>query len=131
MNMLVQWRPQTRQTVIAFFDGSPSIQKRITSMFLRPGLVCLFDPSWFYTQVLTEFACLQEAALWTVRYEFREREKEPMQIRRPRPSYRRLPDIARHTVHVLESLDVAARTISGILLQSAADVGLKREEATE
>lgn len=100
-------------------------------MFLKPDPVCLYDPFWVYTQVLTEFIRLEDHAVWAVRDEVRAKEKEPMPIGRPRPAYRRLHDIARHTIHVSETLDVATRTITGILqehdLFTASDLAVHKD----
>ncbi|KUI61574.1 hypothetical protein VP1G_08713 [Cytospora mali] len=116
-NIFVRWLPQTKQTIIAAFDERPSGKDRTRKMFQRPDPVCLVDPFWVYTHVLTELTQLEDSAVWAVRDEVRATEKEPMPIGRPQPEYRRLHDIARHTIHVSETLDVAARTISGIILE--------------
>ena len=84
-------------------------------MRLEPSTGYLNDPLWVYVKILDEICRLQEAAVWAIRDQIRAIEKQKPPSGRPRPDYRRLHDIARHTVHVTESLDVSIQNLEHIL----------------
>lgn len=75
----------------------------------------LKDPFWIYTHILDEIFKLQDSAVWAIRDQVRPIEKAKKPKGRPQPDYRRLHDIARHAIHVTESLDVAVRNLEFIL----------------
>lgn len=70
---------------------------------------------WFYPHLVSEVARLQELAVWAIRDRVRAVEKKPAINGRPQPDYRHLHDIARHAIHVTETLDVSVQTIQRIL----------------
>lgn len=61
--------------------------------------------------------CLEDAAVWAVRNQVRAIETEGRPIGKPAPNYRILHDLARHAIHVTETLDVTIYTVDGLLLQ--------------
>ncbi|KAJ5085299.1 hypothetical protein N7532_010070, partial [Penicillium argentinense] len=75
------------------------------------------DPFWAWPQILHEATNFQDSAVWGIRDVVRKIEKQDRPEGRPGPDYRRLHDIARHAIHVTESLDVAVQTLEQILRQ--------------
>lgn len=68
-----------------------------------------------YVHVLEELARLEDRAVWSIRDRVRDIETEQEPEGKPQPKYRRLHDIARHAIHVTETLDVSLQTIERIL----------------
>lgn len=115
INVFTRWIPSTKQTMIAIFDAPTPVLERIPAL-LDPDPTRASDPFWVYAGLAAEVARLEESAVWAVRNHVRaiETERKPG---RPRPDYRLLHDIARHAIHVSETLDVATQTIKSITLE--------------
>ena len=77
----------------------------------------LGDPFWVYPYILDSVSDLEEKAVWAIRDQIRPIEKGEEQVgpHKSQPNYRRLHDIARHSIHVTETLDVTLQTIERIL----------------
>lgn len=117
INVFTRWIPSTKQTVILFFDAlSPVLERIPAGDFLNPGSTGVSDPFWVYAGLAAEIARLQDSAVWAIRNHIRAIETE-RQPRKPRPDYRLLHDIARHGIHVSETLDVATQTMKSIMLE--------------
>lgn len=65
--------------------------------------------------MLSEVSRIQERAVWAIRDRVRDVEKTKPPPGRPNPDYRLLHDIARHAIHVSETLDVASQTIKRMI----------------
>ncbi|KAI1074033.1 hypothetical protein F5B20DRAFT_565000 [Whalleya microplaca] len=117
INTFIRWLAPTKQTVILAFDTRSPITECIQDSLLNPDPNCLDDPFWVYARLASNIVCLQDAAVWGIRNQVRRIETERKPIGRPQPDYRLLHDIARHAVHVSETLDVATETMEGILAQ--------------
>ncbi|KAF2971315.1 hypothetical protein GQX73_g2262 [Xylaria multiplex] len=115
VNIFIRWNKVTHQTVILAFDTPPATAKRLLEQLATPDPYTLQFPFWFYPHLLDEVAQHQEAGVWAIRDQVRAVEKEIAPKSRPNPDYRRLHDIARHAIHVTESLDVAVQTVQHIL----------------
>ncbi|KAI8627880.1 hypothetical protein F5Y19DRAFT_486500 [Xylariaceae sp. FL1651] len=115
LNVFIQWLPSPSQTIVLVFDTPLFIIQRIQTSMVSPTLTCLDDPFWFYTYLMDEVARLQELAVWGIRNQVRDVEKERKPSGRPQPNYRGLHDIARHAIHVSETLDVAIQTMKRML----------------
>lgn len=116
INVFTRWIPSTKQTMILIFDAPSPILDRIP-VLLDPDPTRVSDPFWVYAGLAAEVARLEDAAVWAVRNQVRAIETERKPGRRPRPDYRLLHDIARHAIHVSETLDVATQTMKNILLE--------------
>ena len=68
-----------------------------------------------YPALVGELVVCQDRAVWGVRDWVRALEKSRVPSERPRPDYRRFHDMARHAIHVIETLELATNSVSGIL----------------
>ncbi|RYP04638.1 hypothetical protein DL765_010109 [Monosporascus sp. GIB2] len=117
MNIFIRWLSSTRQTVVLAFDTRSPIAERIPDSLQNPDSNCLGDPFWVYARLTADVVDLQDSAVWAIRNQVRAIETERKPEGKPQPDYRHLHDIARHAIHVSESLNVATDTMEGILLQ--------------
>ncbi|KAI0534386.1 hypothetical protein GGR58DRAFT_482964 [Xylaria digitata] len=115
LNIFILWNEATHQTVILAFDTPPVTAARLLELLATPDPYILQFPFWFYPHLLGEVAQHQETGVWAIRNQVRAVEKEIPPKTRPEPDYRRLHDIARHAIHVTETLDVAVQTIQHML----------------
>jgi Mg2+ and Co2+ transporter CorA len=115
LNIFTRWVPSTNQTFLLLFDPIMPIRKSFLQTLSKLTLSGLSIPFWPYSHVLEIVADLQESAVWAIRNQVRAIEKEGIPGTIPRPDYRRLHDIARHAIHVSESLDVSIQNIESIL----------------
>lgn len=114
VNIFTRWLPATKQTGILLFDPTPDLSIPL----FRPESAQLRDPFWVYSNILQEVARIQEDAVWAIRDHVRGIEKTSIPSdSKPQPRYRRLHDIARHAIHVTESLDVAVQNVDHIIRQ--------------
>ncbi|KAI1116609.1 hypothetical protein F5Y14DRAFT_48744 [Nemania sp. NC0429] len=116
LNAFIRWNKSTHQTIVISFDTPPVIATRFLELVAAPGDNTAWRcPMWFYPHLVGEVARLQELAVWAIRDRVRAVEKKPMSDGRPQPDYRHLHDIARHAVHVTETLDVSVQTVQRML----------------
>lgn len=113
-NIFTRWTSEKNQTGILIFDNE---SHPFINVFPEEHL--LIDPFWVYFHILESVSDLEDRAVWSIRNLIRPIETGQEQIlqknERPKPNYRRLHDIARHSIHVNETLDVALQTIERIL----------------
>lgn len=114
-NTFTRWISETNQTGILIFDTQKHTPHPFTT--LTPETHLLGDPFWVYPYILDSVSDLEEQAVWAIRDQIRPIEKGEEQVgpRKSQPNYRRLHDIARHSIHVTETLDVTLQTIERIL----------------
>lgn len=117
-NIFTRWISETKQTAILIFDTEDHTPHPFENLTLEEHL--LGDPFWIYPYILNSISDLEENAVWAIRDQIRPIEKGPRDIPAHRnkgqpPNYRKLHDIARHSIHVTETLDVALQTIERIL----------------
>ncbi|KAI0509254.1 hypothetical protein F5B22DRAFT_368605 [Xylaria bambusicola] len=115
LNIFVRWDGESHQTVVLAFDTPYDIAQSFRDLLVAPDPRDLHSPFWFYPHLLSEVARHQEAAVWAIRNQVREVEKQTLPLGRPNPDYRNLHDIARHALHVSETLEVAVKTIKSML----------------
>lgn len=116
-NIFTRWLPSTNQTVILAFDLDPPVKERFLRAVMKPDESWLNDPFWVYPHLVEQIALMQEPSVWGIRDHVRLTETEGKPEGRPQPDYRRLHDIARHAIHVNETLDVALQNLEHILTQ--------------
>ncbi|KAH8803023.1 hypothetical protein F5884DRAFT_804184 [Xylogone sp. PMI_703] len=126
INIFTLWVPATEQpntkgeTTIIVFDAPHPIRPKIPSPLLNiPDPAHLNDPFWMYPSLAEELVNLQDEAVWKIRNHVRAMEKAVQPEGKPRPDYRRLHDIARHAIHVSETLDLSVKSMNSILIQHA------------
>ncbi|KAI1635585.1 hypothetical protein F4809DRAFT_642332 [Biscogniauxia mediterranea] len=117
LNFFVRWIPSRKHTVIVVFDAHQLVSERLRKLFQDIDTNLLGDPFWPYMIVADELVHLQDSAVWAIRDLVRNIETEKRPEGKPEPDYRRLHDIARHAIHVVETLDVANITMDGIISQ--------------
>lgn len=117
INLFTRWLPQTKQLLIVLFDATPYLEERIPQVLAHPEKDHLADPFWVYSRLFTEVARFEDEAVWAMRDLVRHKEKEILPAGRPQPNYRYLHDVARHAIHVTETLDVIAETMSRVLAE--------------
>ncbi|KAJ5273012.1 hypothetical protein N7478_008137 [Penicillium angulare] len=127
INVFTRWLPSTKQTCILLFDPTDDLETPL----LNPDPSQLNDPFGVYSGILAEVARLQENAVWGIRDHVRDIEKaETPSKTKPQPNYRQLHDIARHAIHVTESLDVAVQNVDHIIKQHELYASLWTEGST-
>jgi Mg2+ and Co2+ transporter CorA len=115
-NIFTRWISETKQTAILIFDTDDHTPHPFEN--LTPEEHLLGDPFWIYPYILNSISDLEENAVWAIRDQIRpiERHDEPTHSSKGQPpDYRKLHNIARHSIHVTETLDVALQTIERIL----------------
>lgn len=95
------------------FDPKPVVRQRLLCASLytidqpRPN-----DPFWVYAPLLEDLLDLQDQAVWGIRTLVRKTEIHRSSTSgTPQPNFLRLHDIARHAIHVYETLEVNVTTI--------------------
>ncbi|KAJ5475116.1 hypothetical protein N7539_008182 [Penicillium diatomitis] len=111
-NIFTRWIAKTNKTAILLFEPNKS-PNPFDKIALNADL--LGDPFWVLTHVLDELCKLQDNAVWLIRDSIRMIEKEKTPQEGQTPNYRKLHDIARHSIHVIETLDVTLLTVEQII----------------
>lgn len=102
--------------MILVFDPRPAIKDRLLSPLLDSSdLFDVSDPYWIHALFVEEVLRLQDEAVWNVRNLVRKTEIQRTTSIAPNPNYPRLHDIARHAIHVSETLDLAVKTVDCII----------------
>lgn len=114
LNIFTRWVASTSQTLVLLFDPNSPIRETILESLSKPNVIQLGIPFWVYSKILESVAHLEESAVWAIRNRVRAIETEVKTDTVPRPDYRRLHDIARHAIHVTETLDVTVQNIESI-----------------
>ncbi|KAH8811199.1 hypothetical protein F5884DRAFT_781458 [Xylogone sp. PMI_703] len=118
LNIFTLWIPIKRKTTMLIFDAPQPVRTKIpTPIFDSPDPAHLGDPFWMYPLLAEEVVNLQDEAVWTIRNHVRTMEKTAPT--HSKPNYRRLHDIARHAIHVNETLDLAVKSMTSILTHQA------------
>lgn len=125
IRIFTRWQSNPNQTAILLFDPTERIVHTP-----EPNPTHLKDPFWIYAHILDEIVQLQDSAVWAIRDQIRPIEKAPKPVGRPQPDYRRLHDIARHTVHITETLDVISQNIEQILRHHLRYTNTKNHNST-
>lgn len=106
------------QTIVLVFDPRPAIKERLPSPLLDSLVASDFSyPYWVHTLFVEEVVRLQDEAVWAIRNLVRNIEVHRTKSTAPNPNYPRLHDIARHAIHVSETLDLANKTVKCMITQ--------------
>jgi Mg2+ and Co2+ transporter CorA len=128
LNIFTRWVSSTNETFLLLFDATMPIRESFLQTLSKLTLTELCIPFWPYSHVLAMVVDLQESAVWAIRKQVRAIEKKGIPGTIPRPDYRRLHDIARHAIHVSESLDVSVQNIGSILKHYNVYMASKRND---
>lgn len=116
LNVFSRWIPSTETTTLIVFDPPAPIKQKLPSPLIKiPTHGRLRDPFWIYEGLLEEILHLQDQSVWMIRDQVRATEKNRARVTRPNPDYGHLHEIARHAIHVSESLDATVKTVESIL----------------
>jgi hypothetical protein len=121
LNIVSAWDVRSHSTTIIIFDPIASIKDQIIAKFQaepRPGEHT--DPFWVYPRVLEEVVELQDVAVWETRNLVRKVEKHRSSVHDLSPDYLYLHEIARHSIHINETLKVAIQDLETIQRQQQA-----------
>ncbi|KAK3303713.1 uncharacterized protein B0T15DRAFT_541030 [Chaetomium strumarium] len=124
-NVFTHWVSKTKQTFLIAFDPKDFVKKVILSITLPapldlsqepPTVRCIYeDPYWVHVPILEQVADSQDVAVWKIRDLVRTREKSRPDVAAPNPDYERDHDIARHAIHVSETVELSTKTLDHIL----------------
>ncbi|KAK0390714.1 hypothetical protein NLU13_0217 [Sarocladium strictum] len=118
INVFVHWRPT--QTTVILFDTPPSLSSQIPDVvFEELPYSELSDPFWVYGYLVAEVVRIQDKMIWSFRTKIRNIEMGRESRGAPQPDFGRLHDLARHSVHFLETFGLATKAISDILREHA------------
>lgn len=121
VNIFTRYLHATSRTGVLIFDMEEFEPFIMQSNNGGAQLTHLSDPFWVYSHILERVARLSERAVWNIRDQVRNMEKMI------KTDYRRLHhDIARHAIHVTETLDATLNTLEHILRYHENHVGHKR-----
>jgi Mg2+ and Co2+ transporter CorA len=116
-NIFTRWTSKSNQTGILIFDRKSNQSHPFARIISEEHL--LTDPFWVYLYILESVSDLEDRSVWSIRNLIRPietgNETVGQEDQKTKPNYRRLHDIARHSIHVTETLDVALQTIERIL----------------
>lgn len=87
------------------------------------------DPYWIHGILLEELLQLQDNAVWGIRNLVRQTEIHRSSPNSPHPDFLRLHDIARHAIHVSETLDLAVTTVE--MMTASHDAFIRSQHATD
>ena len=111
-NIFTRWISNTNRSIIVVFDPRPAVKERLPSPLLGSlDLLDVRDPYWIHALFAEEVLRLQDEAVWSVRNLVRKTEIQRTTSTAPNPDYPRLHDIARHAIHVSETLDLSVKTV--------------------
>ncbi|KPM45171.1 hypothetical protein AK830_g1382 [Neonectria ditissima] len=114
-NIFTRWIASSQQTIVLVFDALAPIRDRFPSPLLdNPDKDRLNDPFWIHARLLDDVVRLQDIAVWTIRTHIRTAEKGRKSSGKPSPDYGLLHDLARHAIHVSETLAVSLKTAASI-----------------
>lgn len=117
-NVFTRWIPSTNNSIVVVFDPRPAVKDRLPSPLLDSlDTTDLSDPYWIHTAFAEEVIRLQDEAVWGIRNLVRQTETERGSSRAPNPNYPRLHDIARHAIHVSETLELSIKTFECMMEQ--------------
>ncbi|KAK7961168.1 hypothetical protein PG988_012382 [Apiospora saccharicola] len=117
IHLFTRWVPSLNQTMIVLLDMSPSVVDRLLTSMAKSDRNQHSDPFWVYTLIADELANLHDESVWAIRTHVRNIEKGEKPQGQQHPDFRRLHDLARHAIHVTETLDVSMQTLAAVLSQ--------------
>ncbi|KAK8022036.1 hypothetical protein PG993_012803, partial [Apiospora rasikravindrae] len=117
IHLFTRWSPSLNRTMVVLFDMSPPVVSRLSESLAKVDKHQHIDPFWVYTRIAEELASLHDESVWAIRTHVRDIEKGDKPQGQQQPDFRRLHDLARHAIHVTETLDVSMQTLAAVLAQ--------------
>lgn len=121
IHVFVRRIPSLGRTIIVLFDMAQPVVERLTQALRDTDPAQHVDPFWVYVRVAEELAAQADASVWAIRGHVRSIEKEQAAAvaadELGGSNFIRPHDLARHAIHVTETLDVAVQTLEAVLAQ--------------
>ena len=118
LNLFSRWYRSTKHTIVFVFDPMPNLRDKFANRLINNiDMRELEDPFWIYPRLTEEVVRLQDEAVTRIRHLVKETELNrlsPRDSNLPDPDYQILHEVARHAVHVSETLLVACATVESI-----------------
>ena len=113
LNVFTRWNASTKEGTVIVFDANPDIRTRLKELMCSViSPICVEHPGGLHIPFAQLTVDLQNDAVWNIRTAVRE-------VERSRTSHHlqfsRLHDLARHAIHVIETLETAARTLHNMI----------------
>ncbi|RBQ76343.1 hypothetical protein VDGD_00871 [Verticillium dahliae] len=119
INVVVRWSATPNQTVVLIFDAPKELEQRLPRPLLEPVTrELLRDPFLIHLCLAEEVVRVQNDAVWSLRTYVRDLEKQRTG-EDPSPDYQRLHDLARHAIHICETLDLGVVSMESTLAHHA------------
>lgn len=116
LNVFSRWVSSSESMILIVFDPPALIKEELPSPIIKAPTHEIFgDPFWIYEGILEKILRLQDQSVWMIRDQVRAIEKNRALVTRPNPDYGHLHEIARHAIHVSESLEVTVKTVENIM----------------
>ena len=113
INVFTRWDTSTKSSAIIVFDASQEIRTSLVSLLPKTmDRIGSEQPYGIHLPIAELAVKLQNDAVWNIRCAVRDIEKTRTVTSLDFP---KLHDLARHAIHVVETLDLAARTLDGIM----------------
>ncbi|CZR58840.1 uncharacterized protein PAC_08732 [Phialocephala subalpina] len=118
LNIFTHWIPSSKRSIVIVFDPRPAVRERLPSPLLDfANSTDTTDPYWIHARFVEELVRVQDDAVWGIRNLVRKTEINRTTSTAPNPDYPRLHDIARHAIHISETLDLAIKTVDSMMTQ--------------
>ena len=118
ITMFTHWEAESGKSSILIFDPPVRLMNMIRGpLFDNLTPQELTDPFWVYARILEDVVDVQNETVWDIRVPIRAAEKEARKNlkRKPDLDYVDLYELARHAIHGIETLELAARTARSII----------------
>ncbi|KAL9026500.1 MAG: hypothetical protein Q9196_004842, partial [Gyalolechia fulgens] len=121
-NIFIRWNAATKEHILVIFDADAnSITRKLLTDHLSNTIAAIQpeSPHSIYVPLAQLAVQLQEDAVWRIRDAVRAVEKDRTSLYHQFASldtpFSYLHDLARHAIHVFETLDLTARTLHGMI----------------
>ncbi|KAJ6782403.1 hypothetical protein PWT90_10096 [Aphanocladium album] len=113
LTILTHFLTSDNQTMVVF-DPTPATRKQLLESLMdsQPNGE-LLDPFWTYYRILNDVVRLHDESIWGLTRQVRTIEKSSEDSGRA-PNYRKLHDLARHVIHIVETTAVTMNTMQRI-----------------
>ncbi|KAL8392813.1 hypothetical protein RB595_002843 [Gaeumannomyces hyphopodioides] len=114
-NLCTRWLPNGRQAIIAF-DPRPQVKEAVSRLLEGIEVQILQDPFWIFTVIGHEVLASQHDAIMAMRGVVRNTEKQrEKDDQGSSPDFPKLHDLARHAIHISETMDLCALSMDDII----------------
>jgi hypothetical protein len=112
---LTYWTPENKMIILCFDLPAQFKGTLITTLSNPSTHLDLQDPYSIHALLTWEIAKLFDSALWSARDLVRDLEKNRTPSEDPRPDYTRMHELARHTIHASEMLEITLETLAAMI----------------